>query len=48
MIAKKASEDAIKEAARIQGMKTLFEDGLEKAKEGITTLDEVLRVTGEE
>lgn len=48
LIAKKASEDEIREAAREQGMKTLFEDGLLKAKEGVTTLEEVIRVTGEE
>ncbi len=48
LIAKKASEDEIKEAARGQGMKTLLEDGLEKAKNGITTLEEVMRVTQEE
>jgi type IV pilus assembly protein PilB len=47
LIAKKASEDEIKEVARRQGMKTLFENGLLKAKEGITALEEVMRVTGE-
>lgn len=29
-------------------MKTLFEDGLRKVKEGTTTSEEVMRVTGEE
>jgi type II secretory ATPase GspE/PulE/Tfp pilus assembly ATPase PilB-like protein len=29
-----------------QGMPTMFEDGLQKAMNGITTLEEVLRVTG--
>ena len=29
------------------GLKTMLEDGLEKAREGLTTLDEVLRVTRE-
>jgi type II secretory ATPase GspE/PulE/Tfp pilus assembly ATPase PilB-like protein len=28
-------------------MKTLLEDGLEKVKDGMTTLNEVLRVTQE-
>jgi len=28
-------------------MKTLFEDGLQKAKEGTTTIEEVMRVTEE-
>ena len=48
LIAKNASEDAIREALREQGMKTLFEDGLQKAKEGITTIEEVMRVTEHE
>lgn len=29
-------------------MKTLLEDGLLKAEKGVTTLDEVMRVTAEE
>jgi type II secretory ATPase GspE/PulE/Tfp pilus assembly ATPase PilB-like protein len=40
-----ASEDCIVKAAREQGMKTLFEDGLQKVRDGITTLDELRRVT---
>jgi len=48
LITNKASEAEIREAAREQGMKTLFEDGLLKAKEGVTTLEEVMRVTGKE
>jgi len=32
--------------ARINGMKTLQEDGLEKVRRGWTTLDEVVRVIG--
>lgn len=35
----------IKKKAIEQGMKTLREDGLEKVRKGITTLEEVLRVT---
>jgi type II secretory ATPase GspE/PulE/Tfp pilus assembly ATPase PilB-like protein len=38
-------EYQIKDAARASGMKTLRESGLEKAREGVTTLDEILRVT---
>jgi general secretion pathway protein E len=37
----------IRDAAVKAGMTTLFEDGLEKVKSGITTLDEVMRVTQE-
>jgi type IV pilus assembly protein PilB len=48
LIGEKASEAEIREAARKQGMKTLLEDGLTKAKDGITTLEEVLRLTAEE
>jgi len=48
LMGKEASEAEIREAARKQGMKTLLEDGLTKAKEGITTLEEVVRITGEE
>ena len=44
LIARQAPEDAIREAARRSGMRTLAEDGLAKAAEGITTLDEVARV----
>ncbi|MBI4836245.1 MAG: type II/IV secretion system protein [Candidatus Abawacabacteria bacterium] len=38
------SSKAIWEIARAQGSHTLFEDGVEKVKNGITTLEEVLRV----
>lgn len=37
----------IRKAAMERGMKTLREDGLEKVKQGVTTVEEVLRVTGE-
>jgi type IV pilus assembly protein PilB len=35
----------IRRVARKQGMRTLFEDGMIKALKGITTLEEVLRIT---
>ena len=35
----------LRELARSRGMKTLFEDGLRKVSAGITSIDEVLRVT---
>ena len=44
LITGRASEQAIRAAARRSGMRTLFEDGLEKAAQGLTTIDEVLRV----
>ncbi len=37
--------DQIREYARAHGMLTMFEDGLIKAKMGITTISEILRVT---
>ncbi len=45
LIMDKASEHQIKEQARKEGMVTLREDGLNKAKAGITSLEEVVRVT---
>ena len=35
----------IRKAARKQGMRTLFEDGMIKAMKGLTSIDEVLRIT---
>ncbi len=35
----------IRKVARKQGMRTLYEDGMIKALRGLTTLDEVLRIT---
>jgi type IV pilus assembly protein PilB len=45
LIMDNATESNIKECARKSGMITLREDGIEKAKQGITTLEEVVRVT---
>jgi len=45
LILNKASSNEIKQAAINAGMKTLRDDGLLKIVQGITTLDEVLRVT---
>ncbi|MDO8505175.1 MAG: GspE/PulE family protein [bacterium] len=42
-----APTDALREAARTQGMLTLVEDAFIKAKQGLTTIDEILRVTRE-
>jgi CheY-like chemotaxis protein len=44
LISSRASEPAIRNAAKKAGMRSLYEDGLEKAAQGLTTLDEVLRV----
>jgi type II secretory ATPase GspE/PulE/Tfp pilus assembly ATPase PilB-like protein len=40
-----ATADEIREQARAHGMLTMFEDGLIKAKKGVTTISEILRVT---
>jgi type IV pilus assembly protein PilB len=45
LISNRGSELAIRKAAKRAGMRPLFEDGLEKAARGLTTLEEVLRVT---
>ncbi len=39
---------AIRKVARKQGMHTLFEDGMIKALKGLTTIDEILRITHQE
>ncbi len=44
-INERASASEIKNLARKKNMITMFEDGLVKAKQGITTIEEVLRVT---
>ncbi|MBI2870262.1 MAG: Flp pilus assembly complex ATPase component TadA [Candidatus Omnitrophica bacterium] len=48
MIVARASEDEILRYARTQGMRSLRENALESFKLGMTTLEEVLSVTGEE
>jgi len=46
LIISKASSNVIKDAAIKKGMKTLKDSGLEKVLQGITTIEEVLRVAG--
>lgn len=45
LVLARASSREIKEKAVSLGMRTLYEDGIEKVKRGITTVEEVLRVT---
>lgn len=45
LVVQKASSEHIKDQAIKNGMQTLRECGLEKAREGLTTIEEVLRVT---
>ncbi len=44
LISRRASEHAIRKAARDAGMRTLLEDGILKAARGLTTLDDVVRI----
>ncbi|MEO7431342.1 MAG: type II secretion system protein GspE, partial [Dokdonella sp.] len=37
----------IEQQARTEGMRTMYEDGLVKAMQGHTTIEEILRVTQE-
>lgn len=45
LIMRRATVKEIKDKAIFLGMRTLRQDGIEKVKKGITTIDEVLRVT---
>jgi type IV pilus assembly protein PilB len=47
LIVKEATADAIEEQAKKEGMLTMLEDGFIKAVQGITSIEEVLRVTKE-
>ena len=42
LVAKKASEEEIWKAARGNGMRTLFEDAIDKVNAGLTTVEEIL------
>ena len=44
LVVKRASADQVKEAAIANGMTTMADDAIDKAKAGITDIDEILRV----
>ncbi len=48
LIIQKAPADAIRKTAVELGMRTMRDDGWEKVRAGLTTLDEILRVTQED
>lgn len=48
MILKNQDADTLRRSAVAKGMKTMMDDGLEKAAAGVTSLEEVLRVTRDE
>jgi type II secretory ATPase GspE/PulE/Tfp pilus assembly ATPase PilB-like protein len=45
LILNRASAQQIKQKAISQGMRTLYQDGIQKVLKGLTTLSEVIRVT---
>lgn len=47
MISQKAPAEEIEKAAKEKGMLTMVEDGFEKATQGVTSVEEILRVTRE-
>jgi general secretion pathway protein E len=47
LVMQHADENKLQAMAASEGMRTMFEDGLAKATAGVTTLEEVLRVTQE-
>jgi general secretion pathway protein E len=47
LVMQKADAGEIERQARAEGMRTMYEDGIAKAVAGVTTLEEVLRVTQE-
>ncbi len=47
LVMQHADASDILEQARAEGMRTMYEDGLVKCLEGVTTVEEVLRVTSE-
>lgn len=47
LIVTKSSSDKIRQAASGLGVRSLREDGMEKAKLGVTSIEEVMRVTAE-
>ena len=48
LITQKADADVIAKAAMKEGMKTILGDGFAKIAAGVTTVEEVLRVTKSE
>ncbi len=46
LILQQVSSDQILEKAKEDGMRTMMQDGLRKVRAGITTIEEIYRVTG--
>ncbi len=47
MVTKKITSDKIQAQAKKEGMLTMLEDGFIKAVQGVTSLEEILRITKE-
>ena len=47
LVIENASSDAIEKQAKSEGMMTMLEDGIFKCVQGVTTIEEILRVTSE-
>jgi general secretion pathway protein E len=47
LVMQRADSGEVEKQARAEGMRTMYEDGIAKAVAGITTIEEVLRVTQE-
>ena len=47
LIVKKVTSDDLERQAKSEGMMTMFEDGIFKCVQGITSIEEILRVTRE-
>lgn len=45
LIAERADSDVINKQAILEGMNTMLDDGIQKVKKGMTTIEEVMRVT---
>jgi len=48
LVTKKVSSDKILEVARSEGMISMYEDGINKVSQGLTTAEEIIRVVQEE
>ena len=48
LVTERASLDTLRAAARRQGMQSLRDDGMAKVQGGVTTVEEILRVTSDE
>ena len=47
LVIKGATSDAVEDQARKEGMNTMLEDGIAKSVQGLTTIEDVLRVVSE-